>query len=145
MLGLAIILTVGTLILLTEAILECVYVRVLWRGRDWHQYKRIEWSVNGTLQLQRLAHEQLGYGPWKGCDEEIPLLAGDGQLATLDLRNPKHPRLRARAAEARELSRPDTGGETLWERDGSVKAEREKHGQSQHEIEVEDGSQSSRV
>lgn len=60
------------------------------------QFARLEWAVNGTLQLQRLAHESLGYGTWSHCDEEIPL-TGDGEhLGTLDLDDLKHPRLALR-------------------------------------------------
>lgn len=70
-------------------------MRLLWKGRDFQQYPRIEWCVNNVLQLQRLAHEQMGYGKWKGCDEAVPFLEEDATLAPLDLEDPKHPRLKA--------------------------------------------------
>lgn len=113
-LGLCIILVVGGLILLTEALLECFYVRLTWNGRDPHQYQRVEWCANGTLQLQRLAHEAAGYGPWKKCDEEIPLLAETGDLATLDLSDPKHPILQSRYSGSNVLRNASTfGGSSL--------------------------------
>ncbi|PSN75050.1 hypothetical protein BS50DRAFT_671310 [Corynespora cassiicola Philippines] len=96
LLGLCITFSIGALILTAETLLECVYVRLLWKGRDFHQYQRLEWCVNGTLQLQRLAHEQIGCGQWMQCDEDVPVVKDGGSLALLDLGDPKHLRLRGR-------------------------------------------------
>jgi hypothetical protein len=57
----------------------------------------MEWTVNGTLQLQRLAHEELGYGTWRDCDKEVPIpILGDEELAVLDMADVEHPRLRGK-------------------------------------------------
>lgn len=55
-------------------------------------YKRLEWATNDTLQLQRLAHEELGCGTWVG--EEFPTTTNTGEkLAVLDISDPRHPKL----------------------------------------------------
>ncbi|OJD30954.1 cytochrome p450 protein [Diplodia corticola] len=58
-------------------------------------YARLEWAANGTLQLQRLAHEGLGAGGvWTRCVDDVPVTAdGRERLAALDLSDPEHPRL----------------------------------------------------
>ena len=54
----------------------------------------LEWSSNETLQLQRLAHEELHVGKWTQCTDAIPLTQGNVKLAVLDISDPMHPRLR---------------------------------------------------
>ncbi|KAK8137944.1 hypothetical protein PG984_001324 [Apiospora sp. TS-2023a] len=57
-------------------------------------YARLEWTSNHTLQLQRLAHEELGMGEWTDCDKTIPImLRPDVGLVPLDLGEEHHPRL----------------------------------------------------
>ena len=63
------------------------------RNRD--AYTRLEWTINETLQLQRLAHEELGIGTWDGCAEDVPVTEKGQRLAVLDLENRNHPRLKA--------------------------------------------------
>ena len=58
-----------------------------------NQYSRLEWSTNGTFQLQRLAHEELGIGEWESADEVIPTTKSHTDLAPLDISDLKHPRL----------------------------------------------------
>ena len=58
-------------------------------------YARLEWYTNGSLQLQRLAHEELGIGTWTRCDSDIPSTNPGVLLASLDLSNPEHPSLDA--------------------------------------------------
>jgi hypothetical protein len=93
-LGLAIILGVGGLLIALayslELLAECASRRAR-RGA----YRRLEWSANGTLQLQRLAHEELGYGgAWAGADAFVPVTRPAGApLAVLDIRDGKHPKL----------------------------------------------------
>ena len=58
-----------------------------------NQYSRLEWNTNGTFQLQRLAHEELGIGDWDAADEAIPTTKSDTDLAPLDISDLKHPRL----------------------------------------------------
>ncbi|KAL9615737.1 MAG: hypothetical protein Q9160_009298 [Pyrenula sp. 1 TL-2023] len=56
-------------------------------------YQRLEWATNEALQLQRMAHEELGAGIWTGAAETIPLTEKDDKLATLDISEERHPRL----------------------------------------------------
>lgn len=49
-----------------------------------------EWVSGSTLQLQRLAHENLGLGDWKRTDELIPTTARGDVLGVLDITNLKH-------------------------------------------------------
>lgn len=77
--------------------LECFilepFFRRIGKGRIGKEYTQIEWYTNGTLQLQRLAHEENGYGTWSNCDDEVPVTGAGDRLATLDLSDPKHPKL----------------------------------------------------
>ncbi|OTA99476.1 hypothetical protein M426DRAFT_255537 [Hypoxylon sp. CI-4A] len=80
----------GLLIIITsfsiEPITSCVQRR--WKLNP---YRRLEWVTNNTLQLQRLAQEELGLGEWSRCDESIPLVTNDVHLAHLDVSDEKHP------------------------------------------------------
>lgn len=67
---------------------------------DWIQkrlnldtYKRLEWTTNEALELQRLAHEEAGFGTWSNTDEETPVTVSHEKLARLDISNPEHPTL----------------------------------------------------
>ncbi|TDZ20841.1 hypothetical protein Cob_v006238 [Colletotrichum orbiculare MAFF 240422] len=51
-------------------------------------------TINDVLQLQRLAHEELGVGDWKHGTNMIPVTAENITLAVLDASDPLHPRLR---------------------------------------------------
>ncbi|KAI9166398.1 hypothetical protein HJFPF1_02499 [Paramyrothecium foliicola] len=57
-------------------------------------YSGLEWTTNGALQLQRLAQEELGFGHWLQTDGYIPFTSEGTCLASLDISNRKHPRLR---------------------------------------------------
>lgn len=48
-----------------------------------------------TLQLQRLAHEELGFGTWSRGAHEMPSTEPDELLGYLDITDPGHPVLRA--------------------------------------------------
>lgn len=65
------------------------------RRRNLDPYARLEWASNETLQLQRLAHEELGVGSWRRCLEAVPTTGRGERLAVLDVGDLKHPRLRA--------------------------------------------------
>lgn len=49
--------------------------------------------MNETLQLQRLAHEELGLGTWRQCDKDVPVTESRQRLGVLDLSDRRHPRL----------------------------------------------------
>lgn len=58
-------------------------------------YKSVEWSQMGTLQLQRLAHEEAGFGTWSRCHGDTPVTEPGQQLATLDLYDVERPALKS--------------------------------------------------
>ena len=90
-LGLTIIFTVSGLIILTSFVLPVVVERV---QRRRNPYSSLEWIANDTLQLQRLAHEAVGAGTWRGTHTDCPTTAQAELLAVLDVSQPKHPRLK---------------------------------------------------
>ena len=79
-------------------ILEMVLEDVL----DWlqkkktrHDYSRLEWKANATLQLHRIAHEEISSGTWSRTTEAVPVTAEGQLLAPLDISNRDHPRLQS--------------------------------------------------
>ncbi|KAI0545584.1 hypothetical protein F4679DRAFT_560534 [Xylaria curta] len=90
--GLAFFFVAGSLIVLMSFSLEPLLAALQHRW-GFQQYAHLEWASQETLQLQRLAHEELGFGDWSGATDAIPTTKLDDKLAGLDLRNPKHPRL----------------------------------------------------
>lgn len=92
--GLATIFIVGGLIIITSYTLEpCV----IWmqRRRNYDAYASLEWAMNETLQLQRMAHEEVGMGSWRNCNKDVPITERRDRLAMLDLGDLEHPRLKA--------------------------------------------------
>lgn len=53
----------------------------------------VEWVTGSTLQLQRVAHENLGLGTWKRTDESTPVTKMGDELGVLDVSDRKHARL----------------------------------------------------
>ncbi|ORY06755.1 hypothetical protein BCR34DRAFT_31387 [Clohesyomyces aquaticus] len=99
-------------------------------GKHHPLYAAVEWSHTSTLQLQRLAHEEVGFGVWERGDGDCPVTGKDQKLASLDLKDVGHPVLRreesTKAGGAGEwddvmrgkewgIRRTDTGLETLVE------------------------------
>lgn len=99
-------------------------------------YGAIEWSQTNMLQLQRLAHEEAGYGEWSKCGGDVPVTEKGQMIAGLYLSNVEHPLLERRREMAETpvshgsqekwddvvgpmkpwgLRRSDTGMETLVE------------------------------
>lgn len=64
----------------------------------------LEWSVNDFLQMQRLAHEELGFGTWDGCvgARTVPVTDKDEKLAVLDTSDPQHLRLTAQTLSKKD-------------------------------------------
>ncbi|KAI8954984.1 hypothetical protein F4801DRAFT_530677 [Xylaria longipes] len=103
-LGLSLLLAGGLLVVSVSLSIEHI-ARFLQRYAKLHPYSRLEWVSNGTLQLQRLAHEELGFGEWTGADETVPTTASHTQLARLDISDLRHPRLLQHSGR-KEESRP---------------------------------------
>lgn len=152
-LGLSLILILGAMIIILDIGLEPFvaslqrrkYRKHLLRNEDSSHddeishplYGAIEWSQTNMLQLQRLAHEEAGYGEWSKCDGDVPVTEPGQLLAGLHLSNVGHPLLQ-RKKETPEsqwedvvgpmkpwgIRRSDTGMETLVE-DGDGEAEKE--------------------
>ncbi|KAF2494028.1 hypothetical protein BU16DRAFT_512272 [Lophium mytilinum] len=75
--GLAIILAVGSLLILLDLFVARI---VLWIGWGRFASMQDEWVQQGLLQVQRQALEARGIGPWEGKDGDVPVLVGDGDL-----------------------------------------------------------------
>ena len=73
-LGMAIILVVGGLIVLVNLTLEPL-VRLFrnMRKNDRGLYKQLEWDTTATMQLQRLVYEGQGSGTWHGDPDVVPV------------------------------------------------------------------------
>ncbi|KAI1264348.1 hypothetical protein F5Y18DRAFT_417705 [Xylariaceae sp. FL1019] len=81
---------VGALIIATSFSIEPLFAflhRIGWYDR----YHYSEWNTNGTLQLQRLAHEGMGLGSWSGCTRTVPMTRPNELLGSLDIGNLEHP------------------------------------------------------
>ena len=90
-LGVSIILIVGSVLLLTSLVLSTVmgFIR---RKRHWKEYKSLQWTVDNKLQLQRLAYEEAGQGQWRGGTDSVPVTRkGDklGMPGNVDGKNPR--------------------------------------------------------
>lgn len=122
-LGLVILLSIGGLIIGISYTLETL-VNWIQKRKNLNLYKRVEWTTNETLQLQRLAHEELGFGTWTRTEDDYPITAPGEQLAILDLSEPTHPRLQSstvkdEAASDDDRRRTESRGETT-EQGGST-------------------------
>lgn len=90
--------------------MSCIQTR---RGAN--VYARLEWGTNETLQLQRLAHEELGVGTWEGCAGDVPVTKRGERLAVLDLGDLDHPRLKAPLAVGDGSEGKEDGGASTEE------------------------------
>lgn len=93
-LGMAIILTVGSALIITSLCLERI-VRFMRRRFAFKEYKRLQWTLDGKFQLHRLAYEQAGQGTWAGGADDIPTTRRGDLLRIPYLQDDEgHPRLR---------------------------------------------------
>ncbi|KAF2004093.1 hypothetical protein P154DRAFT_572543 [Amniculicola lignicola CBS 123094] len=94
-LGLSMILVIGLVLMLMAVFLEQI---AGWVDRIRHDgkpsYKQLEWETNSTLQLQRLAHESLGFGDWSHPTDVVPVTKKGGDIGILDFTDLGHPSLR---------------------------------------------------
>ncbi|KAI0536531.1 hypothetical protein GGR58DRAFT_503168 [Xylaria digitata] len=91
--GLFFTLTVGLLLILVSYLLEPMF-ESLHKRKGYKQYAYLEWVAGATLQLQRLAHEEIGFGTWSEGTETIPMAKEGELLGSLDITDPRHPILR---------------------------------------------------
>lgn len=91
-LGLILIFSIGSLIMILSALLPYVTGRLQQRQKP---FAGLEWICNDTLQLQRLAHEAIGAGNWEGACDDYPRTRKGDLLGVLDITDQKHPVLRA--------------------------------------------------
>jgi hypothetical protein len=70
-------------------------------------YKSLEWTVNETFQLQRLAHEAVGAGKWQRTDGYCPTTEHMESLALLDVTDHSHPILKK--VDSRPVDVSDAG------------------------------------
>ncbi|KAI1360715.1 hypothetical protein F5Y08DRAFT_348529 [Xylaria arbuscula] len=88
--GLYIIFIFGAIIICVSFALEPV-LACLYKRRKYKPYTHFEWISNNSLQLHRLAQEELGLTKWLRCTEEVPTTDCDAYLASLDITDPRHP------------------------------------------------------
>ncbi|KAL9111595.1 MAG: hypothetical protein Q9227_004083 [Pyrenula ochraceoflavens] len=95
-LGLILVLALGSLIILLDYTLESIIVFIE-NKRGLHKYSRLEWFTNEVLETQRLAHEELGIATWEGCAgvRAVPVTKKGEMLGVLNIQDPAHPRLNA--------------------------------------------------
>jgi hypothetical protein len=72
-------------------------------------YRQLEWCTNDTLQLQRLANEQIGVGTWSAGLGTVPTTQPWENLASLNLSDPKHPTLQAPQGRGKPQTPPPIG------------------------------------
>ncbi|KAI1733495.1 hypothetical protein F4680DRAFT_463789 [Xylaria scruposa] len=64
------------------------------RHYNYKTYANLEWATNTTLQLHRLANEEMFGGlEWSHCVDAIPTTQAGACLASLDISDTKHPKL----------------------------------------------------
>ncbi|KAI0198859.1 hypothetical protein F4808DRAFT_462435 [Astrocystis sublimbata] len=89
-LGTVIILAVGGLIIVLQLVIEPLTNWIQRHNTKTH-YTQLEWVTNNTMQLQRLAHEELGFGNWSKATDFVPITEYGEKLGVLDIRDPSHP------------------------------------------------------
>ncbi|KAI0429645.1 hypothetical protein F5Y09DRAFT_356792 [Xylaria sp. FL1042] len=96
--GLVFIFSVGGALVITSYLLEPVST-YLYKKKGYKMYEHLEWASNATLQLQRLAHEEAGFGTWSNCTGTAPSTKADELLGALDITNADHPILKPPTTE----------------------------------------------
>ncbi|KAI1741603.1 hypothetical protein F4680DRAFT_415976 [Xylaria scruposa] len=94
--GLLFTFVTGAVIILVSYILEPI-LSCFYRYKKYQPYAHFEWMTNGSLQLHRLAHEELGLQKWSNCTDDIPTTGPDVFLSGLNFTNPEHPILSRQA------------------------------------------------
>ena len=76
-----------------EQVLASKCMLSLFHRSSQFSYALAEWSAGSTLQLQRLAHENLGLGNWSKTNKDVPVTESGVKLAVLDTSNTRHVRM----------------------------------------------------
>lgn len=119
-LGVAIILIVGTFIILTNLILD-ILVGFIRSEFGWKDYKRLQWILDEKLQMQRLAYEEAGQGQWSGGADAVPVTSKGDMLGVPVHVDRLHPRLGNRG-EVEETGYVGAGGGGMPEAEGLMGA-----------------------
>lgn len=93
MIGIFIIVAAGIFLFISSAFLETIAAAILRIRGHAHTYAQLEWENNSILQVQRLAHEELGLGTWSR-NWHIPITYDGENLGIFDTSDPHHVRLR---------------------------------------------------
>jgi hypothetical protein len=104
-LGVALILTVGGLILILEASLE-PFLDWIQHKNSKHDYSRLEWKSNEVLQLHRQVHEANYSGTWSRATHTVPVTVAGQQLNNLNISDKNHPTLAGRRSDRDLRSQP---------------------------------------
>lgn len=89
-LAIALIFSLGALITIINFGLEFL-IGLVQSKKGAAGFRHLAWKTDGLLQLQRLAHEESGYGSWERCTNEVPITRFGEILASISVDNPKHP------------------------------------------------------
>lgn len=92
MLGIAIILIVGWIFIVTSLVMSTV-VKFLRRTFRKGEHKPLHWVLDDTFQMQRLAYEEAGQGTWTGGSSAIPVTAPGDRIGLPKGADRHHPRL----------------------------------------------------
>ncbi|KAK8078750.1 hypothetical protein PG994_002557 [Apiospora phragmitis] len=106
MFGLCFTFATGGLIVLISYLLDpmCSFLHTRFRHKS---YQHLEWRSNATLQIHRQAEEQIGSSTWKNCTSVVPTSAMDDVLSSLDITDPRYPKLRRPASTVSGLPLDD--------------------------------------
>lgn len=91
-LGVSIILVLGTFLVVLNLILDTV-VGLIQRKLDWGDHKRLQWVIDEKLQLQRLAYEAAGQGTWTGGANTVPVMTREDRIGIPRNADKTHPKL----------------------------------------------------
>ncbi|KAF2017544.1 hypothetical protein BU24DRAFT_388882 [Aaosphaeria arxii CBS 175.79] len=89
-LGISLIVGIGGIIILLDMFLELL-LDYFQRKNVRHNYSRLEWKANSTLQLHRMAHEVAHSGTWSKATDAVPVTLPGEALAAVDITDVKHP------------------------------------------------------
>ena len=91
-LGIAVILIVGTLLIVTHLVLDLV-MQFFRQTFGWKEYKSLQWTLDGKFQMQRLAYEEAGQGRWTGGASAVPVTIEHDKMGVPKNVDTNHPRL----------------------------------------------------